>query len=126
MQKKLSIGGQAVIEGVMIRSQNYNVVAVRKGNKVNAERHYKDALSLNPNDNYLLASYSDFLLDENKPGEVINLLKGKTKSDSLFLRLIIAEKKMNSPNFESHTNELKTRSFLSGVTASLSLNISVL
>ena len=84
-------------------------IAVRKGNKVNAERHYKDALSLNPNDNYLLASYSDFLLDENKPGEVINLLKGKTKSDSLFLRLIIAEKKMNSPNFESHTNELKTR-----------------
>src|SRR3989338_3240993 len=34
MQKKLSIGGQAVIEGVMIRSPNYNVVAVRKGSKI--------------------------------------------------------------------------------------------
>lgn len=84
-------------------------IAARKGNKINAEKHYKDALSLNPSDNYLLTSYSDFLLDENKPGEVINLLKDKTKSDSLFLRLIIAEKKMNGPNFESHTNELKTR-----------------
>lgn len=34
MDKKLSIGGQAVIEGVMIRSPNYNVVAVRKKNCV--------------------------------------------------------------------------------------------
>ena len=84
-------------------------IAARKGNKINAEKHYKMALSLNPDDNYLLASYSDFLLDENKPEEVINLLKKKTKSDSLFLRLIIAEKKMNSPGVESHTNELKTR-----------------
>src|SRR3989338_6366380 len=38
MQKKLSIGGQAVIEGVMIRSPNYNVVAVRKGNKIIAKK----------------------------------------------------------------------------------------
>ena len=34
MEKKLAIGGQAVIEGVMIRSQNYNVVSVRKGKKI--------------------------------------------------------------------------------------------
>ena len=34
MQKKLSIGGKAVIEGVMIRSPNYNVVSVRKKNKI--------------------------------------------------------------------------------------------
>lgn len=30
MPKKLNIGGQAVIEGVMIRSPKYNVIAVRK------------------------------------------------------------------------------------------------
>jgi len=34
MPKKLNIGGQAVIEGVMIRSKNYNVVAVRKNKKI--------------------------------------------------------------------------------------------
>ena len=34
MEKKLAIGGQAVIEGVMIRSQNYNVISVRKGKKI--------------------------------------------------------------------------------------------
>jgi uncharacterized protein YqhQ len=38
--KKLNIGGQAVIEGVMIRSPRYNVVAVRKnkGIKIKKER----------------------------------------------------------------------------------------
>lgn len=34
MEKKLAIGGQAVIEGVMIRSKSYNVVSVRKGKKI--------------------------------------------------------------------------------------------
>ena len=34
MPKKLNIGGQAVIEGIMIRSPNYNVVAVRQNNKI--------------------------------------------------------------------------------------------
>jgi len=34
MPKKLNIGGQAVIEGIMIRSPNYNVVSVRKNKKI--------------------------------------------------------------------------------------------
>ena len=34
MDKKLNIGGQAVIEGVMIRSQNHYVASVRKKNKI--------------------------------------------------------------------------------------------
>ncbi len=34
MPKKLSIGGQAVIEGIMIRGPKYNVVAVRKNKKI--------------------------------------------------------------------------------------------
>jgi uncharacterized protein YqhQ len=40
MPKKLPIGGQAVMEGVMIRSPRYNVIAVRKkgGIKIKKER----------------------------------------------------------------------------------------
>jgi len=34
MGKKLNIGGQALIEGVMIRSPKYNFIAVRKGKKI--------------------------------------------------------------------------------------------
>ena len=33
-EKKLALGGQAVIEGVMIRSLNYNVVAIRKNKSI--------------------------------------------------------------------------------------------
>jgi len=32
--KKLPIGGQAVIEGVMIKSEKFNVVSVRSGKKI--------------------------------------------------------------------------------------------
>jgi len=38
MPKKLAMGGQAVIEGVMIRSPNYNVIAVRKNNGVKIKK----------------------------------------------------------------------------------------
>jgi len=39
MPEKLNIGGQAVIEGVMIRSKNYNVVAVRKNKKIITKKY---------------------------------------------------------------------------------------
>jgi len=38
MEKKLAIGGQAVIEGVMIRTKNYNVVACRTNNKIKIKK----------------------------------------------------------------------------------------
>ncbi|MBW2976795.1 DUF1385 domain-containing protein [Candidatus Woesearchaeota archaeon] len=38
MHKKINIGGQAVMEGVMIRSPRYNVVAVRKNKKITAKK----------------------------------------------------------------------------------------
>jgi len=38
MPKKLSIGGQAVIEGVMIRSPKYNVISVRKKKRIITKR----------------------------------------------------------------------------------------
>ena len=38
MPNKLNIGGQAVIEGVMIRSLKYNVIAVRKNNRVTTKK----------------------------------------------------------------------------------------
>ena len=38
MPKKLAMGGQAVIEGVMIRSPKYNVIAVRKNNGIKIKK----------------------------------------------------------------------------------------
>lgn len=84
-------------------------IASRKGNNVLAEKHFKEALKQNPQDNYLLATYSDFLLSQERPEEVIALLKDKIRIDSLLLRLALAEEKSHSPDFEKHLTELKNR-----------------
>ena len=42
-----------------------------------AEKHFKHAIKLGDPDTYLLGAYSDFLLDQQRPQEVINLLKTK-------------------------------------------------
>ena len=50
MPEKLNIGGQAVIEGIMIKSPKYNVIAVRKKNKIITKEEKltcKDKISAN-------------------------------------------------------------------------------
>ena len=81
----------------------------RLGNITASEKYIKDALVLKPNDNYLLTFYSDLLLHELKNKEVISLLKDKTYSDSLLLRLTIAEKALNLAEYKFHKKELKDR-----------------
>ena len=67
-------------------------MARRLGNAKGAEKHFRDGLALGVNDNFLLAAYADFLLDEKRPGEVSVLLKDWARSDTLLLRLALAEK----------------------------------
>ncbi len=67
-----------------------------------AERHYRQALALAPRDQYLLAGLADFLLDQNRPRDVISLLRMRTDSEHLLLRLVLAEKAVGAPEFESH------------------------
>ena len=57
-----------------------------------AEQHFREALALGVNDQFLLAAYADFLLDRGRPAEVVALLKQWTRSDTLLLRLALAEK----------------------------------
>ena len=56
-----------------------------------AERHFKEALALGVNDQFLLAAYADFLLDRGRAADVVALLGGWTHSDALLLRLALAE-----------------------------------
>ncbi|MGH8161381.1 MAG: hypothetical protein ACRESR_04415 [Gammaproteobacteria bacterium] len=65
--------------------------------------HYKKALSYLPTDNFLLVNYSDFLLDQHRPREVIKLLHGHTTSDTAFLRLALAEQAIHSPDLARYT-----------------------
>ena len=73
------------------------------------ERHFKDAIALGITDTFLLAAYADFLLAEKRPAEVVALLKDKTRSDTLLLRLVLASQRLNLPTAKELENSLAAR-----------------
>lgn len=77
--------------------------AERLGDWQQAEDHYRQALSQTPRDNYLLVSYADFLLDHDRPQEVLALLQDSSQSDTAFLRLALAKAAMQSPDLPQYT-----------------------
>lgn len=72
-------------------------LAQHQGRTDNAETRFKQALALGITDTFLLAAYADFLLDQRRPAEVVAMLKDKTPSDALLLRLVFAARLMNLP-----------------------------
>jgi Tfp pilus assembly protein PilF len=64
----------------------------RLGDPSNADRLFQQALALGVDDNFLLAAYADFLLERGRPKEVVEMLKAWRRSDTLLLRLALAEK----------------------------------
>ncbi len=84
-------------------------IGKRLGDYKNSEQYFKNALELSPTDNYLLATYADFLLLQKRYTEVVSLLKGKTKIDNLLLRLALAKQAIKSNSLASHINELDSR-----------------
>lgn len=72
-----------------------------------AEQHFKQALALGIPDTFLLAAYADFLLDRQRPAEVVTLLKDKTRSDTLLLRLVLAERSLGLAS--AHERNLAAR-----------------
>ena len=83
--------------------------AARMGAAVKAETHYKQALQWAPDDNFLLADYADFLLDQHRPNEVITLLAGQTQSDTSFLRLVMAETVLGQSKAASDAAQMSAR-----------------
>ena len=65
-------------------------MAARRGDAAAAERRYRQALAQQPRDSYLLGAWSDFLLDQRRPQEVITLLKSEQRIDALLLRYALA------------------------------------
>ncbi len=74
-----------------------------------AERYYREALALGIDDGYLLAAWSDFLLDQKRPAEVVKWLASWEASDGLLLRLAIAENLLKLPAAKAHTQALNDR-----------------
>ena len=84
-------------------------MADRLGRSGEADAYFKAALALNITDAYLLAVYAEFLLDENRPREVVDLLKGKERSDVLLVRLALAEKALALPQAKEHAAAIRAR-----------------
>jgi Tfp pilus assembly protein PilF len=84
-------------------------MAWRLGDAPLAERHFRDALALGVTDNFLLFTYADFLLERGGAKEVVALLKGGTRSDTLLLRLAMAEKALGLPDAQKHARALGER-----------------
>jgi len=74
-----------------------------------AEAHFKRALALNVADGFLLAAYADFLLDYDRPQDVVKLLKDWARADPLLLRLTLAEQKLKAAAFQEHQATLMAR-----------------
>jgi Tfp pilus assembly protein PilF len=101
-------GGAGTDEAVWALS-TLGEVAVRLGKLEQAERHFQDALALEPGDAYLLGAFADFLLDQGRIDEVSQLLAGRTQSDGLLLRLAIAERRRHSSNAAQYRRLLAER-----------------
>ena len=85
-------------------------IGARRGNPA-AEAHFRAALTLDPRDPYLLAAFADFLLERDRPGEVVSLVQDYPRNDSLLLRLALAEARIPAKReaFASHRAELADR-----------------
>jgi Tfp pilus assembly protein PilF len=88
---------KAWVEGMLAES------AERLGDWPRAEGYYRSALQLQPEDNFLLVAYADFLLDRSRPQEVLGLLAEHVQSDTAFLRLALAEAAMHSAETQRYT-----------------------
>ena len=84
-------------------------VAAWRGQPEQAEKHYRAALALGIDDGYLLAAWSDFLLDRQRPAEVVKWLAGWEASDGLLLRLALAETALKQPAAKAHVQALADR-----------------
>ncbi|HEY6720913.1 MAG TPA: hypothetical protein VI363_04680 [Burkholderiales bacterium] len=84
-------------------------LSIRQGDVKQAEEHFRAAYLEPVNDQFLLGAYSDFLLDQGRPDEIIPLLVDWVKSDILLLRLALAEQALKAPKAREHIEALRSR-----------------
>lgn len=84
-------------------------LAARLDDSLDAERRFRDAIALDPHDGYLLGAYADFLLDHDRPRDVVALLADQTRIDPLLLRLAIAEQRIDPASATGHIADLADR-----------------
>jgi len=81
----------------------------RAGHHGVADAHFRAALSADPDDQYLLAAYADFLLARGRSGAVRALLAKRGRADGLLLRLALAATANGDPGAVALTEQLRAR-----------------
>jgi Tfp pilus assembly protein PilF len=94
---------QSWIQGIWADTAKY------LGDDAGADLHFRLALQLTPEDNFLLADYGDFLLDQKRPQQALDLLKNESQSDTSFLRQVYAEAALGLPQAVTDTQQMATR-----------------
>lgn len=103
---------QAKVEPVAVQSWIHGILADAAkylGDTAAAEAHFRLALQLAPADNFLLADYGDFLLDQQRPRDALVLLGNDSQSDTSFLRQVYAEVALGLPQAASDTQQMADR-----------------
>lgn len=83
--------------------------AARAGRLDDAEALFRRTLELDAEDAYARAALADLLLDRGKPKDALVVVRGREVNDTLLLRIAIAEKRLASPEAESHLAALTAR-----------------
>jgi tetratricopeptide (TPR) repeat protein len=84
-------------------------LAARQGLSQAAEQHFRTALALDPTDQYLLASFADFLLDRGRPREAMDLVRAYTRADPLLLRYALAAQALGAKDLNAIVDEMSGR-----------------
>jgi hypothetical protein len=74
-----------------------------------AESYFEQARGLDDRNVYLLTVFADFLLDQGHADRVIFLLRGFERVDPLYLRLALAARATNDPDFARYRDEIAAR-----------------
>lgn len=84
-------------------------MAQRLGDARAADAHYRAAFAADAPDQYLLAAYAEFLIDERRPAEAASLLRGQERSDALLLQMARAAKALGSADTPRLAEILRAR-----------------
>jgi len=84
-------------------------ICERLADPAGAEAAYRRALALPQASAYLLSTYADFLLQQQRYPEVVDLLRDETRADGLLLRLTLAERHLRRAAANDHVQALQAR-----------------
>ncbi|MEO8738585.1 MAG: hypothetical protein ABI537_02645 [Casimicrobiaceae bacterium] len=74
-----------------------------------AESHFRTAMGSGDKDTYLLGAYSDWLLDQGRPSDVVALLQNDARVDALLLRLALAQQALGRADATASIATLRAR-----------------